>query len=198
MSNDLSEDDLFEKQLIIKGQDAETVICQYVDSILSTVNPCNPDNSNWVKPATHPCQKKFEDIPKSEWDNDYEDLVNLVERHSHCSSAYCLRQKGDDEKLSCCFNYPKDFLKATGLITVPFGGISIILVGDIVQLPPVSDRVLYHNKPLNDLETQGYCMYRKFETVIRLVWWPRSVNTFRIKKHTPESTTHFQTGNTIQ
>jgi ATP-dependent exoDNAse (exonuclease V) alpha subunit len=41
-------------------------------------------------------------------------------------------------------------------------------VGDIAQLPPVSDRVLYHNKPRNDLETQGYCMYCKFETVIRL------------------------------
>ena len=37
--------------------------------------------------------KKIDDIPKSEWGKDYEDLVNLVQRHSQCSSAYCLRKK---------------------------------------------------------------------------------------------------------
>ena len=60
-------------------------------------------------------KKICQDIPKGEWDSDYEDLVNLVERHSHCSSAYCLRQKGDDEKLSCRFNYPKDLHEKTQL-----------------------------------------------------------------------------------
>ena len=29
----------------------------------------------------------------------------------------------------------------------PFGGISIILVGDIAQLPPVGDKVLYYKRP---------------------------------------------------
>ena len=57
---------------------------------------------------------------------------------------------------------------ATGLTALPFGGISIVLVGDVGQLLPVSDRVLYHNKPRSDLETEGFCMYHKFETVIRL------------------------------
>ena len=114
--HDLSEDDFSKKELIIKeGQDAETAICQYIDSILTTVNPCNSDNSHWVKPATHPCKKKIEDISKSEWDKDYEDLVNLVQRHSQCSSAYCLRKKGEDENLSCHFNYPKDLSEKTHL-----------------------------------------------------------------------------------
>lgn len=33
--------------------------------------------------------------------------------------------------------------QATSCTTVPFGGISIILVGDIAQLPPITDQVLY-------------------------------------------------------
>ena len=57
---------------------------------------------------------------------------------------------------------------ATGLETLPFGGISVILCGDIAQLPPISDQVLYHNKPKNDLAVEGYCMYQKFQTVVKL------------------------------
>ena len=34
--------------------------------------------------------------------------------------------------------------QGTGFTDKPFGGISIILVGDIAQLPPVGDKVLYH------------------------------------------------------
>ena len=32
-------------------------------------------------------------------------------------------------------------------MTCHLGGISILLVGDIAQLPPVSDTVLYHQHP---------------------------------------------------
>ena len=35
----------------------------------------------------------------------------------------------------------------TGHSTVPFGGMSIILVGDIAQLSPITDQVLYHTRP---------------------------------------------------
>ena len=58
--------------------------------------------------------------------------------------------------------------RATGLTTLPFGGISIIIVGDIAQLPPITDQVLYHNKPKSDVAVEGYCMYRKFDTVVKL------------------------------
>ena len=48
---------------------------------MSTQNPCNTDD--WAKPALHPCKREFQDIKKGEWDKDYEDLLNLVQRHTH-------------------------------------------------------------------------------------------------------------------
>jgi len=58
--------------------------------------------------------------------------------------------------------------EATGRTTVPFGGISVILVGDIAQLPSISDKVIYHTKPANEIALEGYCMYQKFQTVVKL------------------------------
>ena len=57
--------------------------------------------------------------------------------------------------------------QATGYSTVPFGGISIILEGDIAQLPPIIDQVLYHTRPNSDLAIEGYCMYKTFEKVVK-------------------------------
>ena len=59
--------------------------------------------------------------------------------------------------------------RATGQHSVPFGGISIILVGDIAQLPPITDKVLYHNnRPTGDMATTGFCAYRQFMKVVKL------------------------------
>lgn len=89
MHNNLSLELLLEKKLAIqKSSKAETIICNYADFLMSTQNPSNPDNGNWVKPATHPCKLRFEDIQK-DWNNDEENLVNLVQRHTQCSTVYC-------------------------------------------------------------------------------------------------------------
>jgi hypothetical protein len=64
--------------------------------------------------------------------------------------------------------------QATGLTAIPFGGISIVLVGDIAQLPPVGDKVLYHNKPGSYLETAytantaNYCIYCKLLHILQI------------------------------
>ena len=56
----------------------------------------------------------------------------------------------------------------------PFGGISIILVGDIAQLPPVGDKVLYYKRHDGETDTLAFMMYRKFETVKKLTKNERS------------------------
>ena len=58
--------------------------------------------------------------------------------------------------------------QAAGAINKPFGGLSVILVGDIAQLPPVLDKPLYHSLPQTDKQLQGSLMYKQFNQVVNL------------------------------
>ena len=58
--------------------------------------------------------------------------------------------------------------QATGNCDEPFGGLSIILFGDIAQLPPVGDKPLYHSTPKSEKQIDGLLMYQQFQTVITL------------------------------
>ena len=64
--------------------------------------------------------------------------------------------------------------QATGKSVLPFGGPSLVLVGDVAQLPPITDKVLYYDKPKGDIATDGFCMYHKFVDVIKLTVNERS------------------------
>ena len=113
--NNLSPELLLEKEeQIKKGKEAEEIICSYVDSLISTQNPTNPDDGDWVKPVNHPCKLTFENV-QHDWDNDYENLVNLVQRHTTCSTAYCLHNKGGSDEVSCRFGFPKETCDKTHL-----------------------------------------------------------------------------------
>ena len=39
-------------------------------------------------------------------DEDYHDIVNTVQRHTRCSTAYCLKKKPAQQQLKCRFNFP--------------------------------------------------------------------------------------------
>ncbi|XP_020897308.2 uncharacterized protein LOC110236158 [Exaiptasia diaphana] len=104
---------------IKEGNEACEKICQYVDSILSTENPIPPDQTTWIKPDLHPCKRVFKDIPNSELEDDYINLLNSVQRHTRCSTSYCLRQNGENSELLCRFKYPFDLANKTHLVFEP-------------------------------------------------------------------------------
>lgn len=91
-------------QQICDGTKGSEILCQYVNWLLSTYNPDPPDNGIWIKPSIHPYQKHHKDIEDA--DNDYIDLLKTVQRHTCCSSNYCLRKKQNDSDLQCRFNFP--------------------------------------------------------------------------------------------
>lgn len=85
--------------IVSEGKKATEKICQYVDWLLSTCNP----NPPWIKPSVHPCQEYHKNIKDS--DSDYIDLLNMVQRHTRCSTSYCLRKKHNETEPKCNFPY---------------------------------------------------------------------------------------------
>ena len=77
-------------QAIEAGQIAADTVCQYLDWLLSTINPNPPDEDMWIRPEIHPCQRSHHDIPEHDKQSDYVDLLNMVQRHTRCSTSYCL------------------------------------------------------------------------------------------------------------
>ncbi|CAB4016553.1 Hypothetical predicted protein [Paramuricea clavata] len=65
-------------QDIEAGQKAADTVCQYVDWLLSTVNPNPTDEDMWIRPEVHPCQRSHHDISEHEKQSDYADLLNMV------------------------------------------------------------------------------------------------------------------------
>ena len=92
---------------IVEGKKASQAVCEYVDWLLSTYNPNPPDKGSWIKPSIHPCQRQHKDIVNMQQsDDDYVDLLNMVQRHTRCSTNYCLRKKQNESDLRCRFHFP--------------------------------------------------------------------------------------------
>jgi hypothetical protein len=102
-------------QDIEAGKKAADTVCQYVDWLLSTVNPNPPDGDMWIRPEVHPCQRSRHDIPEHEKQSDYVDLLNMVQRHTRCSTSYCLRKKSNETELKYRFHFPFDICPKTKL-----------------------------------------------------------------------------------
>ena len=58
--------------------------------------------------------------------------------------------------------------QTTGFYNKVNGGISMILIGDPGQLPPVADKPLHHVQPSYAIGEQGYLTYHMFDKVVKL------------------------------
>lgn len=105
--------------IIREGKNGADRICKYVDWLLSTCNPDPPHGNVWIKPSVHPCQVRYEDIDYTMNDNDYVDLLNSVQRHTRCSTSYCLRKRVNETELKCRFNFPVENREKTTLLFEP-------------------------------------------------------------------------------
>ena len=62
----------------------------------------------------------------------------------------------------------KRLRQATGKLHEPLGGISVIILGDFAQLPPVGDRPVYATPSSSLLAQHGHSIYALFQTVVML------------------------------
>ena len=91
-------------RIIREGMEAKALVLQYADWLVTTCNEALPDDS-WCIPTPHPCAISIQNV--SDLDEDYHNLTNTVERHTHCSTAYYLRRKSGQQDLQCRFDYPR-------------------------------------------------------------------------------------------
>ena len=97
---------------------AKEALLQYVDTIISTINPAVlPDGSNVDEAPPPKTSLNICNLPYSEvedFDQDLSDLIATCQRHTRCSAAYCLRTRNGQQK--CRFGYPKPLQPQTALV----------------------------------------------------------------------------------
>ena len=112
------------EQLLSSDEDSGAItaveeITSYVDGIISTINPAiaadGSDAASAPLPKTNPhvCNKAYTEV--KDFKLDLVDLIATCQRHTRCSTAYCLKKKKG--KLECRFGYPKPLQPATSIIT---------------------------------------------------------------------------------
>ena len=100
--------------------DAVDEVTTYVDGLVSTMNPAisidgsNSDNAPLPKTKPHVCNKSYAEVKDIHMD--LIDLLSTCQRHTRCSTAYCLKKNKKGE-LVCRFHYPKDLEPVTRIIT---------------------------------------------------------------------------------
>ena len=104
-------------------------VISYVDQIVSTMNPGIPADGNNMQNAVplpktkpHVCNRYYTEI--TDMNMDLVDLIATCQRHTRCSTAYCLKKKKG--KQECRFGYPKP-LQPTTSITSQEDGEPVVL-----------------------------------------------------------------------
>ena len=92
-------------------QEAQATVISYADWLVTTLNDALPQN-NWTVPSPHPSTIPIENVRNL--DRDYKALVNLVERYTKFTTAYCIKIKPGKQP-TCRFHFPKDFQDETSI-----------------------------------------------------------------------------------
>ena len=69
------------------------------------------------------------------------------------------------------------------------------LISNVAQLPSIGDEVVHHNKPVNDIALEEYCMYQKFQRVVKLKEHERAKGTDIAQQQFRDLQTRASTGN---
>lgn len=94
-------------------------LIKYIDSLVTTFNPAVlPDGSNLHDAPTprinpHICSKPYSEVEDHQ--QDLIDLISTCQRHTRCSTSYCLRNKQGQQ--ACRFGYPKPLQPQTVIVT---------------------------------------------------------------------------------
>ena len=116
---------------------------RYADWLVTTFNTALLYET-WRTPDPHPCSVKLADVQQSS-ENDYQSLVNCVQRHTRCNAAYCLRRKNAQQEPSCRFGYP---MECTSQSCITFERISTGEVRAKLTTARNDPRVNSHNRTM--------------------------------------------------
>eukprot|EP00957_Ditylum_brightwellii_P194381 14803892-Ditylum_brightwellii.AAC.1 len=65
--------------------------------------------------------------------------------------------------------YLDEILKQIICFSTPFGGVTVLLVGDPAQLPLVQGQTLWNHNSSNADDSRGFSVYRHFTSAVELV-----------------------------
>ena len=72
------------------GHQAQETVKVYANWLVTTINDALPQD-HWAIPSPHPSEISIDTVDNL--DGDYEALVNSVEHHTKCSTAYSTKMK---------------------------------------------------------------------------------------------------------
>ncbi len=102
-------------ELIRKSEIAEQTIINYVDTLVTAMNPADYQNLEPDVQAEHPCCIDICLLDPAEYDEDYLKLVNCCQRHFCRIPGYCSNKKKKTIK-QCRFGFPFKLQETTEII----------------------------------------------------------------------------------
>ncbi|KAE8738768.1 hypothetical protein FOCC_FOCC015740 [Frankliniella occidentalis] len=81
-------------------QEELDVIVDYFNDLISAINP----DSHSEREDDHPCRKVYGNV--TDFQKDLAELLNTVQRHTKCSTEYCIKYNNRTKESKCRFGFP--------------------------------------------------------------------------------------------